>query len=278
MRHVRIAGVCLLAIFALTATVSASASAGTLPALWECHKLTANKITKKFEGIYTDTKCSKEATTKQKEEGLVNKFVLQEFSLAAKKNKPKEFKDLKGAGADLAIEGVATVACASFEDHGFFSGPKTANKIKVTFFGCEIAGLKCSNTEIAGKVETKTLTGELGYISGKGTEHPVVGAVIRPETGIYEAEFRCQDLHLRVHGSVIGKVEVPLKTFTTKATLYFKESGGKQSPEQFEEGVKETLITETCKSEEFCEPGGTPDPSAEEAKAINTGELLELLA
>lgn len=266
MRHFKIMGLCLVAVFALSAVVASAASA-SLPAVYECAK------TVKFEGKYTGHYTSKACSEASK---VVSggKYELREYS---KGEAGKTFKG-KGGGADLAIEGVATVACTSSTDTGKFSGPKTSNHTIATFKGCEIAGLKCNSAGApTGTVVTKSLAGEVGYISGKGTEHPVVGVDLRPETGLYEAEFECADLHLRVSGSVIGEVIVPLKTFTKTVTFKFRESGGKQHPEEFEGGLPDTLITETCKGE-GCTPGGTPDPSAEETEVTNKGESLELIA
>ena len=71
--RLKIMGLCLVAVFAMTALVSASASAAE-PAFYECHKLTA----KPYTGKYTDKKCTKEATAKEQAEGKKNKYELQE--------------------------------------------------------------------------------------------------------------------------------------------------------------------------------------------------------
>jgi hypothetical protein len=269
VRYLRITGLCLVVIVSVSAIASASASA-ELPTLYECAK--AAKVGKKYTGKFTDKKCTKEATAKEIEEGKTNKYEFQEWN-----KEPKKIKAFKGKGgrADLAIEHSVTVACAKSTDSGKFTGPKTAGDVVAIFTGCEIAGLKCSNTSKAGEIKTNPLDGEVGYINKTKKE---VGADLKPESGLYFAEFQCEEaipLRLRVGGSVIGRIN-PINTMTKEATFEFRESGGKQEVQKFETGLSDILIAETCKGT-GCTPSD-PENAAEETIAVNKGEELELVA
>jgi hypothetical protein len=266
MRHLKIITLCLFALCALGATTAAVASA-ELPEIYECAK--AAKEGKVYKGHYSSKKC--EASSFHETGG--QKYEFQPFAKA----KPKTFKG-KGGTANLSIENVSTVSCSKSTETGHFSGPKTASDFVAIFSSCETAGEKCGNTSKAGEVKTNALTAEIGYVSGKGTEHPIVGALLRPESGKYLAEFHCEGtptLNLRVKGAVIGEVVPPYNHFTKEVTLDFKETGGKQVIQKFEGGVQEVLITETCKG---CEPTAPEDNSAESTEGTGKGEELYLKA
>jgi hypothetical protein len=280
MSYVRILGLCLMAAFA-SAAVAATAASAELPEVYQCGL--ARKVSGKYTGHYVGKKCgeSEKATKAQEEEGKKNKYEFEPWNLGSKtektgkQGKSKPFKG-KGGGADLAIEGVDTVTCGKSTDSGEFTGPKTAGDVVAVFSGCEITGHKCSNTSKAGEIKTNPMEGEVGYINKANKE---AGADLKPETGLYFAEFECgsgeEGLHVRVTGSVIGTI-APINKFSKEATFSFKETNGKQHPEEFEGGVKDTLISELCKGE-GCTPSGN-NPSGEETIVTNKGEELELKA
>jgi hypothetical protein len=252
-----------VAVFALSATITAaSASAGTLPALYECAKVAKAE---KGKGIWNKG-CKVEGKHGAKE---------NEYEVKEGFGKGKVFKG-KGGSADLAVKGSVTVSCAKSTDSGKFTGSKAAGDVVAIFSGCEVAGIKCSNTSKAGEIKTNALDGEVGYINAAKKE---VGADLKPESAAYLAEFECEEspfpLRLRVSGSVIGRVS-PINTFTKSATFTFRESGGKQEVEKFESGLPDTPITGTCKGV-GCTPNGE-DESGEETTVVNKGEELELKA
>ena len=107
MRHLRIIGLALIATFALSAIVAASASAETLPTIYECGKAPKN-AQKKYLGKYTNSTCTKEATKEQIEIGKENKFEIEVWGTELNK-KPKVFKGAGGV-ANLEIQGLAGVA------------------------------------------------------------------------------------------------------------------------------------------------------------------------
>lgn len=276
MRHLRIVALCLTALFALGATAVASASAETLPEIWECAK--AAKEGKIYKGHYSGKKC--EESTYHKEGG--QKYEFQPFA----NPKPKTFK-AKGGPANLSIENVSTVSCAKSAAEGHFSGPKTVSDILATFTHCETAGLKCENTAEEGEVKTEPLTAVIGFFDeskGKPVPQEVgvdLSAEKETEGGYYEAHLHCGSvppiLNLRVKGSVIGEVVPGPKSaydkFAKEVELNFEEIGGKQAIQKFETGLTDTLITETCKG---CTPTAPEDNSAESTETTGKGEYLYL--
>ena len=161
MKCIRILGVCLLAVFALAAVAATSASA-SLPAVFECHKVTV-----KGSGIWNKG-CKVEG--KHNKELKENEWEIQEWNLAAKKGKVKPFK---GAGKgsfleDKDLEG--TIKCTKFKDSGQFTGPKTVGKVKVEFFGCTKLGKVCTSVgaPTGGEIVPNVLSGEIGYITKEG--------------------------------------------------------------------------------------------------------------
>jgi hypothetical protein len=277
MRHFKILGLGLLAVFALSVSLASSASA-SLPALYQCGA--AVKVGKTYVGHYTNKKCT---VASKVETG--GKYEFEEWRVGSKetggkKGKVKAFKG-KGSGANLEVQGQSGISCTKSSDTGIFTGPKTGEGT-ATFTGCETAGLKCTSGSVVGEIKTNVLAGEVGYIAGKGTEHPIVGIDFKPKTGSYLAEFHCQDLNVKVSGSVIGEVAPPYNEFTKEATFVFEQTAGTQrcggkgklSCEELEGGIPDTLLTQECKS---CEGGGL-DPSAQEGQFVNKGEELMLEA
>jgi hypothetical protein len=265
LNHPKTLALSLLAAFALCALVASSASAAGLPALYECAKTT--KVNKKYTGKYNDKKCS---SANEKGEG---KYELKEGI-----GKGKAFKG-KGGAANLEIEGVGGVRCSKSADTGKFNTPKTADDVNVTFSGCVFETHTCSNTGKAGEIKTNPLKGEVGYLEGEGTEHPVIGERLQAETGEYEAEFQCGELFFRVEGSVIGEAKASdVNVFTKEATLIFRESSGKQQWRSFEGlGESDVLLTEKA-TEKFGAGKGAKANSAESTESTQKGEELELKA
>src|ERR1700688_198627 len=121
MKRIRIMGLCLVAVFAITAAAAASASAA--PAWYECAK--AVKIGKTYTGKYTDKACT---TTSPTETG--------KYELQPGIGKGKGFKG-KGGKAILHTvipgKGDIKVECASFKDEGKVAVPNKELGVKSTF-------------------------------------------------------------------------------------------------------------------------------------------------
>lgn len=255
----------LLVFGLLVAVVVPAGAFASEPALYECAK--AVKVGKKYTGRFTDKKCSVEASEAQRTEGKENKYELQEGI-----GKGKEFKG-KGAGANLEVVTLGGVTCTSSADVGYFTGPKAAGKVVVTFKGCELSGHKCENTGKAGEVKTNSLQGGIGYIN-KATHE--VGVDLSAESGPYEAKFTCGELEMRVSGSVIGVVTSSINVFTKVAKLDFAQSAGHQHVQNLEEQPKDTLVSELAKA--GTESWGPALESGESTEVENKGEELELKA
>jgi hypothetical protein len=256
MKKTQIIGVCVAVAAALGLVTVASASA-SLPALYECHKEA------KGHGKYQKgCKVAKEGGGFEIEEGI---------------GKGKPFKG-KGKGSDLEVEGNGGITCTSSSDTGKFTSPKTAADVVVTFKGCEFVGKKCESGSTLGEIITNHLKGEVGYLAGKGTGSPKVGADVKAETGEALSAFKCEKDSFTVRGSVIGEVG-PINVFTKEATFTFKQSSkiGEQEWKKFEEGPEDILRTGVC-DEEGCIPEPGVLPSAFETTVVNKGEDLMLKA
>jgi hypothetical protein len=259
MRRMKMMGLCLVALFALTAVAVSSASAAE-PAFYECHKLTA----KPYTGKYTDKACSKEATSGEKAEGKKNKYELQEGVGA----KGKGFKG-KGGKATLHTPAVGgEVTCKSFGDSGTVTTPTTEGKVVSEFKTCESLKKKCASPGAkAGVIKTNSLVGVLGYISKSAK---TVGVALSPESGTVLAEFNCEGLEIVTTGSVIGTI-APVNVFTKSEENVFAINGeGLQSIKKFEGGSNQELLSKIN--------GSGPFPSGQQAEALNKGEELEIKA
>jgi hypothetical protein len=164
---------------------------------------------------------------------------------------PNKFSS-KGGKAELK-SGSEIVSCTSSENKGGeVTGEKTAAKVTVKFAGCEKGGKKCSSGTLeAGKINTKVLSGEIGYV---GTEKNKVGLKLKPTTGEEFVNFKCEGgFETKVQGCVIGEAK-PLNVLQTTGTLSFRESGGKQEFTGFEGGTGcELLAFGFAKSVEVAE-------------------------
>ncbi len=270
MKHFKIGGLCLAALFALGVATSASAGATELPAIYECAK--APKVGKTYTGHYSSKTCSPASYV----EAGGQKYEFQPWDKAA--GKAKAFKG-KGGDANLEIVGVGGVTCTKSASTGYFTGPKTVGKVTVVFTGCELNGHTCQGAapkaSKSGEVITNALSGEIGYINKAKVE---VGVVLKPETALYFGEFNCGELKFRTGGAVIGKVSSPANEMTKEVALSFTESSGKQHPEMFEGGTPQVLYSEEGGKGEWPEGGTEHHQSGESTTVTGKGEELELVA
>jgi hypothetical protein len=138
---------------------------------------------------------------------------------------------LEGHTSKLKIE------CKANSATGEVNGPTTTAKSVIHFTGCEVAGLALPCENAASKeIVTTSLRSELGALSSS-----VPGARLKPESGIYLAEFQCAGggVLIKVKGSVIGKIAgangttVEAGKLATKITLSFEQTGGIQKYTKF---------------------------------------------
>ncbi len=147
------------------------------------------------------------------------------------------------------LVGAETLKCSGGSSKGELNGAKAAEKIVVTFTGCEAPGGACkikSPSAGAGEVVTADLKGKLGAVAESEAKSKV-GLSLEPETS-GSTEFTT------VEGTCISKVHVafksstsriigelaPVGVFGTTGELIFKRSGSGQAIKTFEGGGETT--------------------------------------
>jgi hypothetical protein len=247
MKRIKIMGLCLVAVFAMTAAAAASASAAE-PAFYECKKVVGGKYEKGCKKLGVGKTAAYEIV-----EGV---------------GKGKAFKGT-GKAATLHTPAVGgEVKCTGFKDEGKVATPTTETGVISTFTGCTSLGKKClSPGQKAGTIKTNKLKGELGYISA--AEHKA-GVDLAAETGTVLAEFKCEGLEIVVTGSVVGEV-TPTNTFSKTTTTSFKVNGSGYQEYKALEGHAEDVLESEIN-------GSGPFESGQEAAAVNKGEELDLKA
>jgi hypothetical protein len=151
-----------------------------------------------------------------------------------------------GGSTTLQTVGKVKVKCLGSTSSGEYTGTKTA-EMTVRFTGCERAGagVTCQTAGAGvGEIVTSLLQGSLGFIQDKVNAEGVlvasVGFDFKHAPSVASAE--CGSQTLSIVGSVIAPIS-PMNKMTLEPALKFKAVAGKQLPEQFEEGEKDTLTT-----------------------------------
>jgi hypothetical protein len=194
MKALKMAGLCLVTVFMVSAMATTVASAEEKPFLLQCSKVLEAK-----KGKWNNSKCSEEGGTKEwvraftaginVEPGvscqkLVEadiKFAHFTDNICSKTAEPpkKEYqrltpahtfkgKSAKGVKPTLETVGKKTIVCNEDVSEGEFTGNKTAGKSKVTFKGCKSGIVPCKTPGAgAEEIVTKELEGEIGYIHSK---------------------------------------------------------------------------------------------------------------
>jgi len=282
MKRIRIVGLCLVAAFALSATIASSSQAA---GYYHC---VAQK-----KGEYTNSTCTTKSVKAKK-----GKYELAEFascvaqkkgeytnntcttkSVKAKKGKyekvaPITFTDKTGE-AKLATPdlGPHDVECTASTSSGDITGSTTGTD-QVEFTGCTLEGHSCESADLfgygtnsgkAGVIDTDPLDTTLvghgekagGYEHKEPASGEVWGEVVGTTSG-YSSEFICNgEIILHTHGSVSG-VSTPVNGApSTSGTNTFGLGEGEQA-----------LLTEVFNGTEFIPSGGAP--STEETTATLT--------
>lgn len=171
-------------------------------------------------------------------------------------NKKGAYNFVPGPGPKPKFEGTTAevpvlempklkIICSAGTFNGEYTGAKTAS-VTVDLIGCTNAASKkkCqSNPAKEGEIETPApLEGELGFI--KSTIPRQVGLDLKRSPSLVAftcgEPFELPEATGTVEGSVIGRV-VPVNSMREELKLKYKTAGGKQVPEQFEGGPKDTL-------------------------------------
>jgi len=205
-----------------------------LPEIGRCvlAESTGSGKTAVYNGGYSDSACLDGETNKHgKYEWLAGGAANAKFSGSAKAT-------LQGIGG-------GEIRCKGGTDAGGYTGAKTLTA-EFALTGCESMTTKqsCqSSGAAAGEIVTSPLAGRLGFIKDEPAGGEVVASVgvdLSQSPSLINAECGGISERLEVKGSVIlpiSTIDKMAKSFSLKGAA----SAGKQSPEEFEEGVKDTL-------------------------------------
>ncbi len=210
MRHVRMLGLCLVAVFALAAVAATSASAG-LPEWGQCYAKEGGKYAnagctekaKKGTGTFEWRKGT-QVTESRKFHGVGGTGVLTGFYEFCKRGNLAPNPDCYNEETKTYEEkeenfGPIGVECEKETAVGEASGSKEVSKVSVKFVGCKLAGSSpCSNSSVEGEINVNLLKGKLGYISKAKKE---VGVLLEPAVKKGEfAKFVCSGFIATVVG------------------------------------------------------------------------------
>jgi len=236
MKRLRIIGLSLVAVVALSA-IAAGSAAAEAPEYGIC--------VAKAGGKFADKGCTKEIAGKTKFEWVPGVGAKKLFT-----SKSKE-------ASVVTLETVTkkAVICKGQTGTGEYTGPKTVGAVVETLTGCELAAAKCTTAgQAEGTVKTVPLSGVLG-ISKKGTSpnKNEVGNALSPTTGETVAEFSCGATSVAVKGHAIGAIATKNRTELVNS-FKFQQVKGKQKPERFEGGEK-LLLSSSFAKEAFVQTG-----------------------
>jgi hypothetical protein len=212
MKRIRIAGLCLVAVFALSAVVASGASAAEMPVFKVCKKVA------KGTGEFGSKTCTGAKGTGEYSLGEWNEGKEKEPKLKGKNGASTLTSYIKGFGI------VGAVTCAKAKSEGHVTGSDTESVI-VTFEKCESSKESCSSPgETKGKIKTFNLLGLLILIS---KEPPVVGVLIAGGgPGGKSAEFSCGAEKISTVGSVDGVLTGNVGKIGKETTSTFAVNAG----------------------------------------------------
>ncbi len=310
LKRFRIVGLCLVAVFAVSAVGAASASAAKPktkfcvkvefgePSSWEagCGAVGVGwaKVVPSFrqvslikwcgkvedplteEGAWEDNKCTIASGT--------GKYI--KFDVKVEGKNPNVFTGSSAATSVLETKKAGLVArkveCKKEESKGEATGESTVGGIVVTFKECKgpLSSTCTSAGAGSGEIVTNSLKGEFVYIS-EGAK--TVGQELQPETsgGLF-AEFVCKgsliNETLKVKGTLLGEVpSAQLNEMRSSFEVNFKQTKGTEEPTEYEEGgtkIKTKLETEGSGTENFAY-----EESGQATKeTITPEELSEIVA
>jgi len=230
MKRMRIMGLCLVAVFVVTALFAGSASARTLE-YGKCNKVAEGT------GVYGDGGCVKPGGKKNHEwapASPTNKFKLTSLKIKETGNAVLESvsKTQIACAEQKSTDGEISNLQEVKDIIGKF-GPK---KLKATEpGGCEALTKKCNSAgKAAGFIDTLKLAGSPGIIKKEASPlKDIVGNELHGQTSEFLAEFECAGAPVKVKGGVITELVKKNKTLGA-ATIEFVAKEGKQIPEKFD--------------------------------------------
>jgi hypothetical protein len=270
MKHLKIAGLCLVAVFIINAAMTAVASASPTKPYWD----QCSRTDSKGEGEWTNFECNVKAEagkgewakveveteTKQCVTVQVEKTgrwkagctELEKEGAWVKAKPQRQFTSTSGV-SELVTAAGTKVICKTDTNQGEITGPHHIYVI-IHFKGCKsnVLERKCKSANAAAEeITTKPLKGWLFYI--KSTAPVEVGMWLAANSGTLFAEFECGGITNKVFsiehiaeaeepatGScVAGKITNKLNEMLHTGSLAFEGTAANQSIEKFEyEGKK----------------------------------------
>ena len=232
MKHVRLVGLCLVAMCGCAVVAVPSASA-TAPEYGRCLK--AEKVGKEYKGKFSKSSCTVEVPPAERSK----KGKYEWYPGAVKLGQTSS-----GGKGVLEEVGKYAVGCSSESSTGEYTGTKEGKNLVVKFKNCISGPLTCTSEGYEkGELVTKPLAGRLVWENEKTGKTAID---LFPEKGELFIEFNCEGkLSVAVKGSVL--VPVKANKMAETFTLKFKAKHGFQTPEYYEEGgkkVKDVLLSD----------------------------------
>ena len=179
MRHVRMLGLCLVAIFAVVAMLTSSALASGKPEIGKCIEKAGGKysesacLTKAKKGAGTH-EWQKESQSSPSERGFRTEggVGVLATNLEICRNGENEKTCNESEELDVYVE------CTSEYGSGEATSGTAFSKVVVVFNGCKLEGsAPCTNTTNPEEIDVNTLKGTIGWINKGKTE---VGVDLNP--------------------------------------------------------------------------------------------------
>lgn len=252
MKRLKVRGLCVVAMLAITAGAASASAFAAPPEIGRCVSHAGGK--------YTNNVCTQLAKS-----GKTGSF---EWESGALKNK------FTGSGgvATLETEHSVKVSCKTETSDGEYTSSKTVGSVLVVFTGCESVGFKCYSAGAAeGVIAVNPLAGMLVWEKyGKK-----VAIDLSPQSGEVIVEFTCGPSPVEVTGSVL--TNIPANKSERDVEEKFTAKKGKQKPEYYytskTEKVKDVLTTRIGgPASEFVQSGQTVTniQTDEEPLEVNT--------
>jgi len=278
MKRIRIIGLCLVAVFAMSALATGTASAAA-PEFGQC-------LLKSPAGGagYSDSKCNKAVGTAAKYEWVPGFLAGKNTFTSA------------GTTATLKTVGGKTVTCTKESSTGTYviGTDNKHEETTVIFKGCKSSGFTCTTSgKASGELETNPLIGEVNF---ENTAKTKTDLKLEPGAGSggFFIKFACLGLKVEVIGNNPAKpnckpkieppceggaahgILVPIKpnVMAEKESLKYKETtGAEQIPSKWQGTPAETFLESDFEETGFERAGQTITSTV---KNVPTGTKYEL--
>jgi hypothetical protein len=268
VRHVRMLGLCLVAMVAVAALGASSAVAS--PQFGKCVVAEGE-----FKAKYVDPNCTETQPKESRVYRWENAKEVEEERIANGKPGPVHFtgkggkgllntggqacyggeyanyrvtreKCVNGGGTVTNEEGLS-VECEEESNEGDAVGKNKLANIEVTFTGCLILGeVECHSAGAAeSEIKTKTLKGKLGYPEPEGKAKHEAAVLLEPQAGKSKpfAEFYCLFEYIK---TVVGRGNKKEGSYYVIGTNYPAGCGGEcpgATPEEEKRGGNAGIIS-----------------------------------